>query len=284
MSEAGLIAARIISYAAMLLAAGIPLYRLSAGRDLTDDHDYRALVCLAALIGAAASLWWALESVAAMAAMPLSQLDHATVSAVLGATPLGNVLAIRLLVLPIAAVAAWRRRHGIAAITASAGLATAAWTGHAGASEGSLGHLHRAADVVHLLAAATWIGALVLFLAALAGAGNRDALIRRLSGFAQTGSLIVLLLLLTGAVNMIMIAGWPPQWSSGWSLLLLAKLAMFLAMLGLAAGNRWKLTPALARNDVGSRRKLLISLCAETSLAFAIIATVATLGTLSPTA
>jgi len=280
--EAGLIIARIVSYAAMLLAAGIPLYRLSAGRNLADDHDARMPVCLAAFVAIAASLWWVLESIASMAAVPLSDLDRATVSAVLGATPLGNVLAIRTAALVVVAIAALRRRYLIAALAASVALATAAWTGHAGASEGTLGHLHRAADVVHLLAAATWIGALVLFLTVLTGSHDRDALIRHLSGFARTGSVIVLLLLITGVVNLLITAGWPPDWTSTWSLLLLAKLAMFGAMLGLAACNRWKLTPALERNDPGSRRALLISLCAETSLAFAIVATVAALGTLSP--
>jgi putative copper resistance protein D len=284
-SEAGLIAARIVSYAAMLLATGIPLYRLSAGRNLTDDRDARIPVCLTALVAIAASLWWAMESIASMVAIPLSQLDGETIRAVLDVTPLGNVLAIRAAAFCVAAVAGWRRRHRSAAIAASVALATSAWTGHAGASEGALGHLHRAADVMHLLAAAIWIGALVLFLAALAGSRqDRDALIRRLSGFACTGSMIVLLLLVTGVINMLMIADWPPDWTNTWSALLLAKLAMFVAMLGLAACNRWKLTPALARNDVASRRALLISLSIETSLGFAIVAIVAALGTLSAAA
>lgn len=267
----------------MLLAAGIPLYRLSAGRDLAEDRASRALVCLAALLAAAASIWWVLESIASMAAVTLSQLDAATVSAVLGATPLGNVLAIRTVALVVAAVAAWRRRHLTAAIAASVALASAAWTGHAGASEGTLGHLHRAADIIHLLAAATWIGALTLFLAAVTGSRDSNALIRHLSGFARTGSVIVLLLLVTGIANLFIIAGWPPQWTSTWSVLLLVKLVMFTAMLGLAACNRWKLTPALERKASGSRRALSISLSAETALGFAIIAIVAALGTLSPT-
>ena len=282
MIETGLIAARVVTYAALMLAAGIPLYLLAAGRQASLEGGACRAASLAALAAVAASVWWVLESIAAMAAMPVGQLDRDMISAVLGATPLGNVLAIRLAALVIAAIALWQRNRVLGALAASLALATAAWTGHAGATEAGQGALHRASDVLHLLAAATWLGALVLFLAAAFGGRNEDALVRHLTGFARTGSAIVLLLLATGLANTLIIAGWPIDWRSDWFVLLAVKLALFLLMLVLAAGNRWRLTPALERDPAGNLRALKLSLLAETGAALAIVAIVGWLGTLTP--
>ncbi|KAK0338878.1 hypothetical protein LTR94_036782, partial [Friedmanniomyces endolithicus] len=48
----------------------------------------------------------------------------------------------------------------MAMIAAAAALATLAWNGHGAASEGSTGWLHLTADILHLLAAGLWVGAL----------------------------------------------------------------------------------------------------------------------------
>jgi putative copper resistance protein D len=71
-------------------------------------------------------------------------------------------------------------------------------------------------------------------------------------------------------------------WTSLWSKVLAAKLLLFAAMLGLAALNRWRLTPALAANAAGSGKQLRRSLCAETGLALGVLALVAVLGLLDP--
>ena len=282
MGEPGLIAARVATYAALMLAAGIPLYLAAARRQAGQEGSAFRAAMLAALAGMAASLWWVLESVAAMAAMPVGQLDRDMISAVLEATPLGNVLAIRLMALGVAAVALWRRRMVAGALAASLALATTAWTGHAGATEAGLGALHRASDILHLIAAATWLGALFLFLAAAISGRDTERLIRHLSGFATTGSVIVLLLLITGLANTLIIAGWPLDWGADWFVLLAVKLALFLLMLALAAGNRWRLTPALERDPAGGLRALKLSLFAETGAGLAIVAIVGWLGTLTP--
>ncbi len=282
MGEPGLIAARVATYAALMLAAGIPLYLAAARRQAGQEGSAFRAAMLAALAGMAASLWWVLESVAAMAAMPVGQLDRDMISAVLEATPLGNVLAIRLMALGVAAVALWRRRMVAGALAASLALATTAWTGHAGATEAGLGALHRASDILHLIAAATWLGALFLLLAAAISGRDTERLIRHLSGFATTGSVIVLLLLITGLANTLIIAGWPLDWGADWFVLLAVKLALFLLMLALAAGNRWRLTPALERDPAGGLRALKLSLFAETGAGLAIVAIVGWLGTLTP--
>ena len=90
-----LIAARALVYAALLLAAGLPIYLLGAGRGIALDRAIRISLALLAVTGAAASAWWALASVAAMAALPLAELDRATVEAVLAATPVACVTSRR---------------------------------------------------------------------------------------------------------------------------------------------------------------------------------------------
>jgi len=276
MTEPGLLAARALSYAALLLAAGVPLYMLTVGRAATDGRRILPAVAAAALVAFAASAWAMLESVASMLAVPVSAVDRATLQTILAETPLGMVFAIRGAALLLAAFAAMRRKCGLAAIAASIALATNAWTGHAGATEGGFGTLHRLSDVVHLLAAAMWLGALVIFL------GDRDALVRNLAGFAATGTILVLLLLVTGIFNMIAIAGWPPALTGGWGLVLIAKLGLFAAMLGFAALNRWRLVPALAAASPGADRALRRSLGAEAAAGLAVLLLVALLGTLSP--
>lgn len=283
MEDAGLIAARVAVYAATMLAAGIPLYLAVARRQAAQEGLACRVAGSAALAGLAASAWWAIASIAAMAATPVAELDRDMVLAVLQATPLGTVLAVRALALPLAALAAFRRRIAPAALAASVALGTTAWTGHAGASEAGLGTLHRAADVIHLLAAAAWLGALVLFLGAAIGGSDRRKLVRDLSAFAATGSVIVGLLLLTGIANTLIVAGWPPELASGWSLALGIKLALFALMLALAAANRWRLTPRLQRDPAAGMRPLRHSLALETATALAIVAIVGLLGTLSPT-
>ncbi len=283
LTDPGLLAARALSYAALLLTAGVPLYMLAAGRALVSGKRSLPIVAVLALTALAASVWGMFESVASMLGVPVGEVDLATLQTILAATPLGSVFAIRGAALLLTAFAAARRKCGLAAISASIALATNAWTGHAGATEDGLGTLHRLSDIVHLLAAAMWLGALVIFLGALLGRSNRDALLRSLAGFAATGTILVLLLLATGIVNMIVIAGWPPAPTSGWAVVLMAKLGLFAAMLGFAALNRWRLAPALAADAPGADRALRRSLGAETAAGFAVLLAVALLGTLSPT-
>lgn len=282
LTEPSLLAARALSYAALLLAAGVPLYMLLAGRALVSGRRSLPAIAVVAVLALAASAWGMLESVASMLGVPVGDVDRATLQSILAATPLGMVFAIRGAALLLAALAAARRKCGLAASAASIALATNAWTGHAGATEGGLGTLHRLADIVHLLAAAMWLGALVVFLGALLGRGDRDALLRSLAGFARAGTVLILLLLASGIVNMIAIAGWPPALTSDWALVLIAKLGLFAAMLGFAALNRWRLAPALAANLPEAERALRRSLGAETAAGFAVLLLVTLLGTLSP--
>lgn len=269
-----------MAYIPLLLVAGLPLQALVGGRALSGRM--RAALVLLALMAGAASVWWALESVAAMAGLPLAELDQLTAEAVLAATPLGAVMEWRLTALACVAVAAIVPlkvlRLPIIALAGADALCSMALTGHAGASEWPL---HRWADGLHLIAAALWIGALVAFVGeALFCKPDSVALAR----FARTGSVVVAVLVLTGAVNTLAISGFPPVWQSRWMGLLALKIALFALMLALAAGNRWRIVPALERGEVGAEVRLRRSLLLELAAGLGVVAVVAMLGVLDPAA
>lgn len=274
--------ARFLWYVLALAIAGVPFYLLIAGKTRL---AVPARIALATLAGSAflASIWWAVASVAGMAAVDMADLSRATFFAVLDATPLGNVLAIRLVACACIVVAvAASARCLPAAFFGGVALASSAWTGHSGATQGIAGVAQRLLDVVHLGAASLWLGALCVFLACVLKGPDRSELTERLTGFARIGTAVVIALAITGSINALLIAqsGW--TWASGWTLLLACKIALFLAMLGFAALNRWSLTPAFEQNRPGASRNLRWSLAFETTCGLAVVALVAALGVLGP--
>jgi putative copper resistance protein D len=166
--------------------------------------------------------------------------------------------------------------------------------GHGAATEGMPGMVHLAADIVHSLAAAVWIGALAGFVFLLRPDVDGDrTLYESLRRFSAIGSFAVALIVLTGLVNSWFLVG-PDRLADFWTTLygqvLLAKLLAFAGMLGLAAVNRYRLTPALGDAwDKGASRAtplsaLRRSVVLETMLAVAVLGLVAWLGTLPPAA
>ena len=185
------------------------------------------------------------------------------------------------------------------AASGSVAVATLAWSGHAAATEGVAGTVHRLSDMLHMIAAAVWIGAIGGFLVLLSPRiirqvpdGPRMAA-RSLDQFSRTGTTCVLVIVATGSINSQMIVGVDhlAQLSdAAYGRLLLAKLALFALMLLLAAANRWRLTPrfvaAVAHSDVDPPDAPLIamrrSVIAEATAALLILALVGWLGTLEP--
>src|SRR3546814_8754495 len=81
-------------------------------------------------------------------------------------------------------------RSAVLAVAGGVALASCAWTGHAAGGEGLPGSLQRLSDIIHLLAAATWLGALACFLRACLARGRDSERIRALVRFAGTGTVI----------------------------------------------------------------------------------------------
>lgn len=283
MTEGALIGARWALMIDLALLMGLPLFWWAMG-----IAGRKAMLAVLALGGMALSALWLLASAAAMTGTPISSPDWASAQILLTMTPIGPVVAVRAVALLLAlACLVLPQGLRVALIPAAVAAATLAWTGHAGATEDMAGRLHRAADVAHIWAAAGWIGALAVLLHAVVTLRHDvQRVAAMLSGFALMGTLIVATLIVSGAINLVMIVGLaqlPALAGSRYGLLLGAKLALFGLMLGLAAVNRWRLTPLLERGETQRAiAHLRLSLGIETGAAVAIIGLVAWLGTLDP--
>jgi copper resistance protein D len=172
----------------------------------------------------------------------------------------------------------------------AASMASFAWTGHGGMTTGSSGLFHKASTIAHILAATMWLGALGLFLFRLLrsgrGTGNRQRTASLLSRFSGLGSLLVIILAITGSANTVFIIG-PERLSgatgTGYGMVLAAKLVLFAGMLALAALNRFTLAPALARSPAEAQStRLKAAIGVEMVLGFGVMTCVAVLGTLDP--
>lgn len=159
---------------------------------------------------------------------------------------------------------------------------------------GPSGYVHLISDVLHLIAAGAWIGALVAFVLLSIGpehpgASAVETLNRTASGFARIGSTIVGTLIVTGAINYVLILGPTLHGlvSTRYGRLLGTKLVLFVGMLALAAANRYVLSPrleaAIAVGEHGQAARMMRrSLWTEASLALFVLGLVAWLGTLDP--
>jgi copper resistance protein D len=285
MTEAVLIGARALLMISLALLMGLTLFWVVMGK-----AGSRPVIVSLTIAGLAFSMLWLLASAAAMADASIAAPDWTSIWVLLTMTPIGSVLAVRGAALACVLALAFAGRDRIALAPAAIATATLAWTGHAGATEGWAGVIHRVADVAHIWAAAGWLGALAVLLHAifrLRQDADVQSISRMLSRFSLMGTLLVTTLIVSGVINLITIVELSQLLALadnryGW--LLGGKLALFGLMLGLAAANRWRLTPALDAGGNNAVGHLRVSLCVETSAAIMIVGLVAWLGTLDPTA
>jgi copper resistance protein D len=270
-----LIAARAVHYASAIalggefaflcLVAG-PAFRLAAtdaaAASLRREFAWLAWAGLVlALLSGAAWLW---ATASKMSGEPLEAvLPEGILVTVLTRTRFGQIWLLRLILAALLGCCLparrwWRQRvtgpvDWVALALAAALLASLAWAGHGAATPGTPGELHLAADMLHLLAAGLWLGTLVPLALLLAearrigGAGwtaVARAATRRFSAMAMAS---VAVLFAAGLVNTWFLAGTVPTLlGTGYGRLLLAKIALFLVMVLIAAVNLFRLTPRLA--------------------------------------
>jgi copper resistance protein D len=141
----------------------------------------------------------------------------------------------------------------VVAVALAVGVAgTLAWAGHAVGGSGSEAIVHPAADFLHLVAAAAWVGTLLPLALVLAAAGRdaasvaiaRAATVR----FSTFGIASVGILLVTGSINAWYLVGSSAALTdTDYGRLLLIKVALFFGMVAIAAVNRLHFTPRLAQ-------------------------------------
>lgn len=282
--EALAISVRFLLYLDLMALFGLGAFGLHALRG--DERvsgavlPFRTLFRLTAGLGLGISLLGLGVLVAMLGGTSLLAPDREVLGAVLfgmsGGTAWlvrGAVLALVLLVgrggLPFGGVA----------------LASLAWGGHGAAGS----WLQLGVDIAHLLAAGVWIGALIAMVW-LAWRPEEQAdlwrLHRVLRGFSGTGAAVVGVLIVTGVVNLIGVTGGALP-GILYAMLILAKVALFGLMLGLAAANRWRLVPgfemAMAEGDSGrALGRLRTSLAIEAGVGVSILLIVGWVGTLDP--
>lgn len=290
------IALRFGVYLDLMLLFGLAAYSLYVSRSARSRQS--AALGWLAVLGLVLNTAGFAVMTAEMAGAEVADLDWETLRFVLLVTVPGTAFLVRTAALIGAGAVVFagsRRSAGwLVVVAAATALATLAWTGHAAVSEGLPGTLHRLSDIIHLLAAAAWIGALAMLLKAIVSPIRDDEAVtdirRALAGFAVAGSVLVALIVATGLLN-----GWMIVGPAGLILLpgtlygqlLIAKLLVFAAMLALAAANRWQLTPRLAEAQAAGDialavRALKISIALESGAAVLILVLVAWLGTLAP--
>jgi len=299
--DVAVVAARLVQFAAGVILFGAPLfllygYRGTPAEALPWPRRVLAASAAALLVGALVSL---VAQTAVMAGDPAAALDPEMLTTVAGGTAFGIAILVRAGAAALALAAALRLPSGLGLWWVGSGLgavalATFAWTGHGAAEPGLAGGIHAAADVLHLLAAGVWLGALAALALILSArwtpAPDLQATHAALAGFSGVGSLVVAALVLTGLVNSWFLVG-PERilamTGSAYGWLLLIKLGLFVGMLGLAAANRFRHTPAL-NTALGNGQtavavaELRRSIRLEAAAGLAVLGLVSALGVLAP--
>jgi putative copper resistance protein D len=301
-----LIAVRAIHFGATAMTAGAVIFRTVVAPALHAEPAaklVRTQTMLVAWIGLAitalSGVIWLLLQAVSMSGLPFGEAMTAQVLwTVLDQTQFGMVAEIRGPLAIVLAVCLACQRLPWAdwlAFAAALGLTAAiAWTGHAGSTLGAIGNLHVAADALHLVAAAAWIGGLVplvLLLAAVrrhptvAWTSQARDVTRR---FSTLGTVSVATLMASGIVNAwILVGSVHGLLVTEYGRLLMLKLGVFAIMLVFAAMNRFWLTPRLALSaasgmQLDALRQLTRNSAIEIGLGLAIFAIVGMLGTLHP--
>jgi len=302
------VAVRFGLYLVLMIQFGVAAFSLYGlrGAERTSGRvlPSASTILATAVGGAVLSLLSIIVLTASMAGVAITEVDRPTLAMLVGQTSVGVAFQVRVGALLLAGAASLFIRHsryagaalGLVVVAAGIAIGTLAWSGHGAATEGALSRIHLAADIIHLLASAGWIGALMALLVLIFRSGRRiteDQLRlshRALASFASTGTILVAALVATGIGNMLAIVGLTGLVRLPFSLygqLLVAKLLLFAVMLALAAANRFRLVPRFEtamtagdhRRALGALRR---SLTVEASCAIAILALVAWLGTLDP--
>ncbi len=188
----------------------------------------------------------------------------------------------------VAAAAALSSGAGQVATALGAGilLAGVSLTGHAVMQAGWLGLVHRANDAVHVLSGAAWVGALVPLLPILRALEDGEwqssaglALMR----FSTAGHVAVALVVASGVGNTGLILGrWPTDWSVPYQVMLAAKVALVIVMVGIALFNRYALVPLIRRRRFAAIEAIKAATIAEIVLGLVVIGLVAVFGMLDP--
>ena len=244
-------------------------------------------------IGIASAFAWLAAAAATMSGVPLPQaIEPETLGTVLVGTLFGKVWISRLGLALVLLIALWPRSTGrggwrlaLSTIVAGVYLAALAWTGHAAAAEGPWRGAQLVSDVVHLISAGAWLGALPPLVYLLGTTRPIEHATWATHRFSTVAIACVSALILSGVGNSWFLVGSVPAlFGTTYGALLLAKLALLALMLSLAALNRLGLTPRLGAGDRHAVRVLRRNALLEIVAGLFVVAIVGVLGITIPAA
>jgi putative copper resistance protein D len=290
-----IVVSRAIHFLAMALLFGIPLFRLAivpdgSRRGAPGGRAIELWACAAALLS---GVGWFVGVAGTMAGSWSDALAPDIVATVALDTRFGRLWLARLAGLlaigAIQAAAKPSRAKDVALAVVAAGFAASlVGVGHGLAGSDKVAPFHAAADIVHLVCAATWIGGLFclgqVLRAGLTGDAPAAVVREVLPRFSRIGYWAVGLLLISGCVNALVLVPSPDKLlSTDYGRVLLVKIALALAMVAIAVVNRIALTPDVAAPDSSTGLQALWrSVVLEQAVGLAVLATVARLGTIHP--
>jgi putative copper resistance protein D len=316
-----LVAVRAIEFAAAILIAGAVVFSVLVAAPVWHRSDALWTPWLAPYRKQASRIVWislALVVVLGAARLVLVAADIAGESwidvivdgmawSVLNETQFGIVSQLRLVLSAVLAglLLLSRRSQGgttdscrtLIALAGASLLVLLAWTGHASGASGAGANVHLVSDVLHILAAGTWIGGLVP-LALLMRQVARTPESARIAACGQVlrrysnlGVVSVATLLASGFINMWFLTDHLRGLiGTDYGRLLQIKIGLFLAMLCLAAINRLRLLrripyddePSSEHGGIQTLRQLQRNTALEIALGLAVIYIVGVLGVTPP--
>jgi putative copper resistance protein D len=233
-------------------------------------------------VALASGIGWLLLVTASMAGSWDAAFEPSTLRLVLSRTFFGQVWTWHLLfnaLLLVLLLTSLRANVPLRLLFSSLLLATLAPIGHGAMLDGIEGQLLILNQLIHLACVGAWLGGLMLLVMILRRPAGHSikALLRRFSG---VGYVLVAGLLISGLINIRVLTGalWPTPLLSGFALILLIKVSLVVAMLGLALFNRLRINRCEQRLTTLRNSVLL-----EWLLGLGAMAAVSLLGTLPPT-
>lgn len=283
-----LILIRWIHLGSLLILFGASCFALYDRRLPDDTKTFPWLAWLAFLTACC----WIIVSLADIVGDVDGLASTATWRAFFMETGFGRMWGVRLagLLTLLIFVSPFSSRSGKGQISAICGLSagllvSAAWLGHAAGAEGIEWYGATMSYGCHVLGAGVWLGGLVPLSRSLRHQTELAAMQATLERFSRVGMVVVFLIVASGIVNTYLRSvGIEDLIATSYGRVLSLKLVLFLALIGLAATNRWVFLRRL-RTDAESAKplhSLRRSVALEQILGASIVAVAVVLGAMPP--
>lgn len=280
---------RFLVYGAAMIAWGVNAYlTVCVPQPLARQIERRlkAINLTTAVIAAVATLALLPVRTALLADGWRDSLSVNLLSDVLFETSIGTAWQIQTCAVGIlvAARCVGQSRTAATALAGGLLLASLTMTGHTMMNAGWTGTLHKANDVLHVLAGGAWFGALLPVALLLPQLGQKQPeALHALMQFSRFGHITVLLVLLSGLANTLLIlGGLPDDWSVVYQQLLSIKIVLVCGLVVIALANRYVLVPRLNQERATTIKALVFATCLEIILFTVVLGLVAWLGMMDP--